>query len=148
VTFEELNEWITKIGAGKTLPSAVRQRVSRELPPFIRLPITVRFFAGVIPRPTLNGPLPLLILESRHGESKRKKKARRVGAEPQLNRRCRDSRHRKPNMRARKIHQIRSRTSKQSLIERVRRYPRQLHGSLFAGTTMRKCFQVGVDHRR
>jgi hypothetical protein len=36
VTFEELDEWITKIGAGKTLPSDVRQRVSRELPPFIR----------------------------------------------------------------------------------------------------------------
>src|SRR5262245_40392423 len=36
MTFEELNEWMTKLGAGERLPSVVRQRISSELPPFIR----------------------------------------------------------------------------------------------------------------
>src|SRR5262245_36393798 len=36
MTFEELNDWMTMLGAGERLPAAVRQRVSRELPSFIR----------------------------------------------------------------------------------------------------------------
>jgi hypothetical protein len=35
MNFAELNEWISKLGAGEALPSPVRKRVSRELPAFI-----------------------------------------------------------------------------------------------------------------
>jgi hypothetical protein len=36
MTFEELSEWTIASGAKEKLSSEVRQRVSRELPPFVR----------------------------------------------------------------------------------------------------------------
>jgi len=36
MTFEDLSEWMIALGAKEKLPSEVRQRVSRELPSFIR----------------------------------------------------------------------------------------------------------------
>lgn len=36
MTFEELNDWMTVLGAGEKLSPQVRQRVSRELPLFVR----------------------------------------------------------------------------------------------------------------
>jgi hypothetical protein len=35
MNFAELNDWISKLGAGETPPSPARKRVSRELPAFI-----------------------------------------------------------------------------------------------------------------
>jgi hypothetical protein len=35
MNFAELNDWMSKLGAGETLASPVRKRVSRELPAFI-----------------------------------------------------------------------------------------------------------------
>jgi hypothetical protein len=35
MNFAELNEWISNLGAGETLPSPVRKRASRGLPAFI-----------------------------------------------------------------------------------------------------------------
>ena len=36
MTFEELSEWTIRLGAKEKLLSEVRQRVSRELPSFVR----------------------------------------------------------------------------------------------------------------
>src|SRR5215471_4228923 len=36
MTFEDLSEWMIALGAKERLPSEVRQRVSRELPSFVR----------------------------------------------------------------------------------------------------------------
>jgi hypothetical protein len=36
MTFEELSEWMIRLGANEKLSSEVRQRISRELPLFIR----------------------------------------------------------------------------------------------------------------
>jgi hypothetical protein len=36
MTFEELSEWMIALGANEKLSSKVRQRISRELPLFIR----------------------------------------------------------------------------------------------------------------
>jgi hypothetical protein len=36
MTFEELSEWMIALGANEKLPSLIRQRISRELPLFIR----------------------------------------------------------------------------------------------------------------
>src|SRR5262249_15006101 len=36
MTLEELNVWITKLGAGERLPSAMKQRITHELASFIQ----------------------------------------------------------------------------------------------------------------